>query len=458
MKYILIILALFYSLSNSAQQSDANTIGYEILQVLENSKAIHQLTQNYQLVKGQMADLEQWNLKGQVTYDEYQQLQRAYTAYSGKMNYILDQLFADMRSFNSIRKLKGARLDRFVKKFNTLYNEEFQTANATYTNDFSPPLQRIAARSDSKAGILGSILLILEFGETIYTGLRSLFTTGKLNRESEGQLLNLGINFAIKHLDKKLRYPTWQEMVSPPASTTVSMATPITMGRASEMHQPASLASRTSTNHAPVFRAIDGAVSLSTYGKDEPILLTPLSKQIVVGSDQNTSATSALFGTHRSMSNGDRFWVKLQGYEFANFFYYDELTQSWLDPFGKSIVVGSEAGSSSEATLYLPSNNQFFEIEGPSKREQFLILVSNASIPASVRTSILNQQEEGVLFLEKLQKQFPEITPPSEVLHQAQASQNSANSQILATISIDSTHDRQVYIPIYIVIEKDENH
>ncbi|MGJ8666611.1 MAG: hypothetical protein ACSHW7_09615 [Patiriisocius sp.] len=453
MKQITLTIALLFCLTIQAQLKKTSVIGATILDVINESKSISSLVTNHELVMGQYRDMKLWSQGNKISAESQIALQHSYNEYANQMNAILDALKNDLESLSTLKELKGTKLNKFIDRFDKSYIHQLESAVNTYNTKYTPAFNLAAQEANSKSGILGSIILILEIGETIYTSIKSLFTTGKIDKELEKEAVSLAMKYATDALDKQLRYPLLETtpIVNSRIESNINSRS-ITTDNDTPAYSK-TLMMNENNNIQPLGRNRTdeqnnntyGEIELSFYPEDSTIELSSISKNIIVA--ESDKIEIPMFSTAETLKTGDRFWVKLEGYDYADFFYFDSNTQSWQDPFGKGIIVGGGSSRNKSKVTYLPSKDQYFEITGTTSEEQFMILISNAPIGDQIRNQILNNDLEGVLFLEDIGKRIPNMAAPYPL--------NSASH--LSTISWASSLTQQIYVPVFIKIEKTKN-
>jgi len=435
------ITALFF-LTFSSAQIEIDEISLKLVEIFENTKAIKELTSNKKIVLGQLKDIRLWRQQG-VPTAQNEKLEESYTAYAGIMNGIISDIEADLKKISSYKDLKGVRLDKFIKKFEKKYREDMLLAFSIYTNGFLPHFEAASEASQSKGGIIGSILLILEFGDTLFSAIKSLFNNNDSSNKSKDMLIGLAMNLVTKKLTKRLTYPTWQEMDMPIAG---NITVPSAVGFSELAPKNSSLEpiSRTSQSTSPnlfqkenlnenleytkksravIFNedynqntaktqnipsVLNKSISMKWYGSDNIIPLNDITKGIIVGNATEETNVLKLFSTAVPMAPGDKFWVTLQGKQHTQFYYFDEHLQEWQDPFGKGIIVGGNSHIPTEnISVNLPSDTSYFEITDDTEQEHFLILVSDTEISEEIKHSITNKNLVGVSFLKALELDFP---------------------------------------------------
>lgn len=395
----------------------------KISSILEDTRVIAQMVSNKKIIESQLRDIEKWTATGTISEMSYHQLKMHYQEYASQMNEIIEQLCSDLGTIEKLRGLKGKKLDYFIENFGQNNLSQLRNAKAIYSEKWEPSLELAATEANSKA-IIPALLLILEFGDSLFSSLKELFTSGTISKENKKELFSLGLTFAVNRIENKLKYPSWSEIVT----SKLTDANHSLPSYSTEMNRS---------------NTISPSIQLKYFNSQEYIKLQPSTKKIIVGS-QGTTSTKNLFATQNPMENGDRFNVVLNGYDHAYFLYYDTETQTWMDPFGKRIIVGKNDTHRLKA-LTLPSENEFFEIEGSQKAEDFFVVVSNYSISDKVKMEMMNTNKKGVLFLEHIQKiiDLYGIT-----------SQTSVVTTDTQGIELPKrSHDDQ-FIPIYIKIEK----
>lgn len=462
MKKITLTIAILFVQLVAAQVTDYIQVAKQVTDVLEDSKTIQQLIQQQSQVRGQLDDINLWNSRGTISSEDYVILQISYTNYTAFMNSIVKNLEADLMEISKIRKLKDASLNRFIERFNSKYDSQLSTANTIYNTEFAPALSRVTIENGGKSGIIASILAIIEVGDILYSSLKKLFTTGKLDRDMEEQLVSLAMNTAINELDKKLKYPSWGEVITggnqiiPGEERSLHFSNIVDMrfvqreyintqpvypsGHRSAgqyLHPTTSqIKTRDLTNNST-----SNNLSLLHFQNNKPINLMPLTKGIIVGSEKN-NGNIPLFETSEMLKEGDKFQVSMNGEYQASFFYYDEVNGSWNDPMGKGIIVGGNENNLS--AVLLPSNNQYFEITKENEREHFLIVLSKGSINEKIKNQILNETSTEINLLQNLKEVHSSVSFLDNSLNLFNGSSISVNPDLLETSTI----------PVYILINK----
>lgn len=439
MRYLLPILLMLISTLSLAQIQKEERLTADIIQAFENAQAINDLMENNRLIRAQLEEINHWILDSSFDVDDYQTLKTSYHEYASHMNQVANQLQSMLYSIENTRGMKVSKLQRMFTEFSSANETDLEKARIIYFDQFKPVYEKAALKANSKVGILASLLAIFKVGESIYLTIRDLFETGKLNKEAEQKLLQLAIEGAVKALDRKLRYPTWDVWVA--NSTQFEMDQVMLQNGYSREFM-----TYESISEVAVDSSLQTAeVELAYFNSEMSIPLVRNSKRIVVGATEEFSKELPIYSTVRPMKNGDRFWVKLSGYPYASFFYFDVRTQRWHDPYGKSIIVGSE-NSRSSSTKYLPSTYEFFEIQGNSLQEQFLIIVSNEPLNKDQRQNILSHQADGLDILEKLE---------NELSGSWNHGKNPLNDQgLMNQIAIERTSNKNVFVPMLIQINK----
>ncbi len=465
----LTITTLFLVTLNLHAQSEIDKLTYKLTEVFENTKAVKELTLNRKVVLGQLEDIQLWQDEGSLSNENAANLAISYTRYAQLMNGIAEDIKEDLQEIKSYKDLKGNKLNRFVKKFEKQYNAAIQEAYEIYNTAFLPNFENASVDASSKVGIIGSILLVLEFGDTIVSTIKGLFSKDGLSDTSKNTLVSLSINLVSDKLIKQLTYPTWettsnsslgnqqfsrgtqQYVIETGSSARKKQVTNLLKNPAySAMSNTASetLKTENNTERTPLVNTEKASIGLQFFNTSQFIPLEKITKSIIVGNTKNTPqniSKIALYATQQPMENGDKFWVTLQGDQHATFFYFDEQLQSWQDPFGKGIVVGntsSHGDTTNNITVKLPAENSYFEITEGAKTERFFILLSNKEIPSTIATAIIGEEIIGVSFLEALEKmlplQYPETSTTAETL----------------PLQFDETTYGPAYYAIYVTIEK----
>lgn len=428
----------FLLLSPMAQAqllTDTQNLASDILSTLETTNAIKTLVTNKKTVVGQLKDIKTWTLNSRVDQDQYNELHQAYNQYAAIMNEIIDKLKIDLLSIESTRQLKKVKMNKLLTKFNNRYAEELNQAYAIYTRQFHPTLINVQQQVDAKSGIIPTIILVVKFGETLFNGIRDLFSKDELGRQARTDLIQTALSLTLDELTRSLHYPSWEEMVPGMSNSGFTTASAKKMS-------PSSMSFSNSSQSIAAKATIESSIALSYFGSDNPINLNQQGKNILVGGD--LTEPSSLFVVNNPLKNGDRFWVKMQGFAYANFFYFDEITGEWQDPYGKSIVVGGELSPSASEATYLPGPKAYFEIGGDSKLEQFLILASTAPLDENVRSFLIGRSDSGEELLNALYTRFPYINATTEANTQA-------NGQ---AISFNPRASNTGIVPVYIIIPK----
>ncbi|MDX1462487.1 MAG: hypothetical protein R3359_05480 [Marinirhabdus sp.] len=441
-----ITLCIMCSTSGSAQlQIDELT--HKIKTLIENTGAIKELIRNKKTVLGQLNDIRLWQQQGLLEAQNSKEIALAYTAYATTMNAIAEDLAEELKTITSYKDLKSKRLDKFLKRLEQSHKEELLYAYDIYISRFKPAFSDAAINADSKAGILGSIVLILEFGGTLVSAIKSIFTDDTFLNESKDSVIGLAMNLVANNLVSKLKYPEWQGNGFPETETFTSLSTQLDNGSAGMLwntmipsQSVRTYATQNSTRTPGSIQnppaATDMAVRLSTYKEDTVIPLAGISKGITVGNDPGMQ----LFTTIHPMQTGDRFWVSLSGQLHAQFYYFDEHTQSWMDPFGKGIIVGG-ASADQPSTVHLPSEQSYFEITGDTASEQFFILISTEEISEVIKTGITGGTVTGASFLSALHRmiplKYPQVSTQNGTLQLPPASQTDGPEFYGVYITID---------------------
>jgi len=418
--------------------SDVLQFAENIIRVLESTEAINNLVLNRDQVEGQLLDINSWAQQDKINPVTYEALKVSYDRYADHMNNVYENLASELRSIKRFKRIKKIRLDRIISDYSEVYSVDLQRANQIYNDSFIPAYNLAATEAESK-GFFSGILLILKFGEALFTTLSDLITNGKIGKKAEAKIIAYGAEVAISELKKKLYYEPWESSVVNSGNGTRAMT-----GSVTRLSYP----EETKINTAPYYRAVDGMISLSYYESDLNIPLLMNSKEIGVGTDPNQAANIPEFATASSLKNGDRFWVKITGYEYVEFFYYSDNSGYWKSPFGKEIVARNASQQKSGSTVYLPAKASFFEISGANDYEEFLILVSNSPIQQDRNNSIIGTEERGTLFLEELGKVLGNVKQPWEI------ESESMPSGAFEAIPLQQSSKEQAYIPIYIRINK----
>ncbi|MDT0555713.1 hypothetical protein [Patiriisocius hiemis] len=437
---LLFIATCYFNLHSQSSSDSALEIAEEMIKILESTEAINNLILNKEDINGKLQDINIWSEEDKISPKTYNQLKDSYTLYSAHMNNIFENLSSELRSIKRFRQIKKLRLDKIINEYSGVYAIDLQAANRIYTNGFLPSFEIAKEEAEAK-GILSTLILIIKFGETLYNTLAELFDNGKISRATESKILSLASIIVIKELKKKMYYEPWEQLVYEESNGGNSVVIASNKERENTINE--NLISTPKINTAPYYREVDGFISLANYKSDIEIPLNQISKRVIVGTENEDEKVSLpMFATTNALKNGDRFWVKINGYEFVRFFYYDEDVKYWQDPFGKKIIVRNEAETIEGKTLYLPAKDSFFKIAGDTPYEEFLILVSNSPIPENKRNVILGSESRGTLFIEKLSKVLPNVKPPSQ--------ENGEST----TIKLTQSGKEQIYIPIYIKINK----
>jgi hypothetical protein len=443
MKQITLTIAFLLSFNAIGQITQYTDLAKQVTTILEESESIKQLIEQRALVIGQLEDIKQWNLQGTILPVNYSYLKQSYTAYATQMNSIVKELNEDLLSFDSTRSLKGAKLDRFMYRFMEKYSIDIQKAHHIYTSSYSIELEKVVLANNGKSGIIGSIIIIIEFGEILYTTLKSLFGKGKIELDTEKQLIQLAMNYTVTALNKKILFPNWEDII-PEQDTKLSNVrssnTNIIQQRVRSYRNNTAIVSQPISRVSNTIVENKATLQLSNFGIDTPILFQETGKNIIVGNDLN-KINLPIFSTTHAVAVGDRFWVKLNGNYYASFFYYDGLEESWMDPFGKGIIVGS---TSNNAVTYLPAENKYFEITEGNEQEHFLILLSKTDIKKSVKDFIHLENRKGIEILEALKENIKEVKFPKL--------KNS--SENMSIIELEDAMRNDNIIPMYFIIDK----
>jgi len=410
--------------------------------VLKSAEAINNLVLNRGDVEGKLQDINGWAQENKISPHTYSALRTSYTQYADHMNNVFEHLAAELRSIKRFKRIKKIRLDRMIEEYSDVYSVDLQYANQIYNESFLPTYTIAAKEADTK-GFFTSIILILKFGEALYTTLADLITNGKLGRKAEAKIIAYGAEVAISELKKKLYYPPWEDVV-PNSGNGSSAKAESNIGSTTRFVTTG----ETKINRAPYYREVDGNVSLSVYGSDVTIPLVLTSKEVEVGTDASKDGSIPQFATASSLKNGDKFWVKITGYEFVKFYYYSDNSGYWKSPFGKEITARKNKDRIDGSTVYLPGKSSFFDISGANAYEEFLILVSNGPIPEERTNVIIGLESRGTLFLEKLAKILGNVQTPWNKDIEAKP------VGTFDAIPIQQSAKQQSYIPIYIRIDK----
>jgi len=432
MRTLLHAFILLITSSVIAQINDGNSLSVKITSILEHTKSIEDLMYNHKAIQGQLQDVASWTKEESISLNDYHELQSAYNSYAKEMNEAAAALGEQLTSINTHRGLKEFRMKRLLKQFEDLNSEQLQRAHQIYTSRFATSYSHAAENAQSKSGIIPAILMVFKIGETIYHSVRDLFRTENLSKKASEELVAFGMNLAVQRLQKKLQYPAWETIVPP--FTTSSNSTSF-LGQRSPTYTPAGLYTNGTNNRS---------VGLRFFDTHTPIPVLSASKKIVVGEKSQTDIP--IFSTTIPLKSGDRFWVELKGNEHASFFYFDAELNSWQDPFGKSIVVGSANGQN-EGIRLLPAENQFFEIVGDTPFEQFLILISMDPISEKQRQLIMHSSAQGNELFQYLKEHGIHLD--------SQQGEESMNA--MANIEIPNDLTGGTIVPIYIQIEKTKN-
>ena len=418
--------------------SDVVEFAQNVIKILESTEAINQLILNRKTVDGQLADINTWAMENKINPATYETLKISYERYSDHMNNVFNNLSSEIRSIKRFRRIKKIRLDRIISDYSEVYSTDLQRANNIYNDSFLPAYELASKEAESK-GFFSGIILIIKFGEALFTTLSDLITNGKIGRKAEAKIIAYGAEVAISELKKKMYYKPWESIVLNRGDGSQAM-----QGLTTRLSYP----EETSIKPAPYYRAVDGSISLSFYQSDISIPVALSSKEITAANDNSKIQAIPEFATAATLQNGDKFWVKISGYEYVEFFYFSDQSGYWKSPFGKEIVVRNDTEQKNGSTLYLPSKSSFFEISGTNAYEEFLILVSNSSIDEGRNNAIIGSEERGTLFLETLQKILGNVKQPWEFNSQSMPSGN------IQAIPLQQSGKEQTYIPIYIRINK----
>jgi hypothetical protein len=273
--------------------------------------------------------------------------------------------------------------------------------------------------------------------------LKSLFGKGKIELDTEKQLIQLAMNYTVTALNKKILFPNWEDII-PEQDTKLSNVrssnTNIIQQRVRSYRNNTAIVSQPISRVSNTIVENKATLQLSNFGIDTPILFQETGKNIIVGNDLN-KINLPIFSTTHAVAVGDRFWVKLNGNYYASFFYYDGLEESWMDPFGKGIIVGS---TSNNAVTYLPAENKYFEITEGNEQEHFLILLSKTDIKKSVKDFIHLENRKGIEILEALKENIKEVKFPKL--------KNS--SENMSIIELEDAMRNDNIIPMYFIIDK----
>jgi len=455
----LLVSLLVSNMTSFAQSDDALEVAEKVIEILQSTEGIQNLILNKKIVDGQLADINLWASENKIAPDTYQLLEQSYEQYSGHINDVLFQLSAELRSIDSFRQLKGARLDRFIKKFSKEYAGKLSNAQMTYTNAFQPAYKSALHEASGKGGIITTIIFIIKFGETIYKTLKDLFTDGKLSEEAQSLLLSSGMDFVINWLEKKIYYEPWDDLVT--AQSTGAQMSPISSNsEASEYRLEPNkrneiseqLSENPQVETSPIYRTTYGTVSLIDTGSSSPILLALRSKKLIVAQDnvEKPSTDIPYFSTKNSLAAGDQFKVELKGYAYVAFFYYDEDELAWVELLGeKKLRVRKDRNDVGGQTVQYPSENSSFEVAGTSQMDELLMIISNSPIPTDRKAVISGKKNHGPVFLEELPLYLGNILPPWN-----DRATLEEERQYMTKIPLENSSMKQAYIPVYIQINK----
>ncbi|QIE60673.1 hypothetical protein G5B37_14215 [Rasiella rasia] len=448
------IITCFLIVSTNYAQTNIDEISSKITEVFEKTKAVKELATNKKTVLGQLEDFKNWQNQQLLDPSVSSNLEAAYSDYANAMNSIAEEMALDLKELSNYRDLKGARLDKFVQKFEHTYNDNIVEAYQIYNTGFLPHFEEAATKADSKVGIIGSIALILEFGDTIFGAIKSIFSKDGMSRKSKDALIELSIHLVSQKLAKQLSYPSWEELGMPSA---LPMETTIAFSRGMQQSSYTAPSIRTTNlesasprriTQSPTYTAkkrnketIQNTVSLNYYQSNAPIPLENVTKGIIASSVTSSVSDMALFTTSTPMQQGDKFWVTLEGNQHAQFYYFDEHLQSWQDPFGKGIIVGGANSNSSNLTT-LPSKTSYFEITDDTAQEHFFMLISNQPISDIIKTGIIGSSVTSVSFLTALNIMIPLQYP------------NQAFTSEKLVLPAVSEGEAPTFYGVYVTIEK----
>ena len=438
MRPLLLVLFLLPTLA-FAQKKELE-FAFEILNALDQTEAISALIKNKNTVQGQLDDIRYWNEVGTITPKQYGALQKSYNAYATGMNMVVTDLTAELKQIGTLKELKASKFEKRLIKFFKRNEEHIKNALAIHDSEFNVHYIEVAQNNESKGGIIGSILLVFKVGETVFKTIKQLILKHDLKTKVENFLVEEVIKTVVSQLERKLLLPIWDFTMENEKfnQTTTKLERMTTQSYGGSNSHGNSLAPSEAIQLQP--KSSKGLIKLSRYKNDQSITLLNVSKNIVVGK-QSQVTFSPILSTANSMQPGDRFWVKLAGYEYANFFYYEEATSSWQDPYGKSIIVGEQNNNEEKDYTYLPSADSFFEITQANNREQLLIIVSNIEMSNNQRQRILGASENGDAVFQLLQDSFHDITIPESL---------EINNDNEVEIDLGSNS----FVPIYIIINK----
>ena len=224
MRALLLTITTFMFITSAANaQADVHKLTDKLTEVFTKTKAIKEIASNRKTVLGQLQDIKLWQENGLLSSELETELEISYTEYANAMNMIAEQVSEDISTLSTFKAVKSSRLDKFISGFETKYQEDIFNAHSIYQNKFFPKFQTAAETASSKAGIVGSILLILEFGDTIFTAIKSIFTSEGLSRKSKDTLVELAISLVSKKITQQLTYPSWEDVgISSSAMTLAS--------------------------------------------------------------------------------------------------------------------------------------------------------------------------------------------------------------------------------------------
>lgn len=437
-------LLLFISLASTAltfgQNQSATDLATELLNGFEQTKTIHQLIKNHKTIKEQLKDIRQWTLNHSIDSNTYNELKHAYTAYTGYMNASTSQLAAQLQGIESTKDFKGNRINRLLNRFQNAGEDQLQLAQSTYTEQFLPAYADAATQAQGKAGIIPAIIAIFNVGKSIFNSIKDLLKGKDWGSQVDDVMIHIAMDMVVNKLQDQLLYPSWDSQV--PAYTGQEA----TFGYSNLGTSYTSAGQRRS--EANLTTNTDAYVALTSFGSNQPIPLLLATKNIAVGTDMASARPITTYTTEKMLEAGDRFWVRLQGYAHASFFYFDHDSSSWQDPFGKSIIVGAQMERGIETATYLPSQNQYFEIVGSSPYEQFLILVSDQPLSQQARAQIIGATASGDSILSHLAS-LPIAVQTIHTAHDSAFAQEAINEVAIST-------QRAAYevIPVYIQIAK----
>lgn len=442
MRHLLPAAILLISFLATGQNNKETELAFEIINSLEKAVTIQNLVANHTTINEQLKDIRHWSQSGSLSEGTYSELQTSYTNYVQYMNIIIEDLGDQLRSIRAKRDLKGSRMKKLMNQFESTGVKELQVARGIYSYEFSPAFERAALEADGKTGIIPAIIAIFNVGKTVFNSIKELLKKDVWDTNVEDELITFAIDLAVTKLENKLKYPAWEEVIPSFSGFTAQQSYTVQDDNSTRLN-----ANVLPTQHG--WELSEASVALSEFGSDRIIPLIAVSKNIVVGSEDRLPQDIPYFSTETPLQNGDRFWVKLKGYQYASFFYFDDESKTWQDPYGKSIIVGSTFNTWDGEARYLPSKNEYFEIIGESNHEQFLILISNSRLSEDQRNAIIGSSEGGNNILDRiLVLQIP-IQSPWQLEDIPNISEGSMNY-----IDVHADLSSEVFIPLYIKIDK----